>query len=114
MRAAIERSRRHGLGERDDVLADAGGAERQHGLNRGARVGQRGRPLRVDRVDDEDSQLGLVARVPVVVERAERMQRGEPSSGKRRGRLAQPDLVPIRREDTDALARSEAAAAENA
>ncbi len=99
--------------KRDDVLAHAGRAEREHGLDGGTALRERPRPLGVDRVDDEEAQLGLVAAVAVIVERAERVQRREASACEGCGGLAQPDLGPVRRQHADAVAASEAARAEH-
>src|SRR5262249_49529596 len=67
----------------------------------------------VDRIDDQDAQLGFVTRVSMIVERAERMERGEPSAHEWRGRLTEPYLVPVGRQHTDAFTRPEAATAKN-
>ena len=68
-----------------------------------APLAQLGGPRRVHRVDEEEPQLGLVARVAVVVERAERMQRRVAAAGKAGSGLPEEDLRPIRRQHAHAV-----------
>ena len=60
-------------------------------------------PRRIHRVHQEEPQLGLVARVTVVVERAERMQRRVATAGKAGSCLRVEDLRPIRRQHAHAV-----------
>ena len=53
--------------------------------------------LAVSRIDEEEPQLGLVARVQMVVERAEGMQGGVPATGERGRHLSEPGLGPVGR-----------------
>src|SRR5262249_27551358 len=66
------------------------------------------------RIDEQESQLGLVARVAVIVERAQGMEGGEPPARQRRRRLADPHLRPVGRQDAEAVTRPKATLVEKA
>ncbi len=112
MWTAVGRRRSDGLSQLVDVLAHVGRAEGEHRLEGVGLLEQLAGPLGEQRIDEQEAQLGLVASVEVVVEGPERVQRGEAAAGQDRCGLAEVDLGPVGRQHADALARLQAALAE--
>src|SRR5262249_56579139 len=75
-----------------DVLADVGAAKREDGLHRRRLLLQLGSTLTEDGIDEQEPELGLVARVEVVGKGAKWVQRGVTAAGQRRRDLRQPGL----------------------
>ena len=110
MRAAVEAAPDSGGGgQLVDVLAGVRRAEAEDRLHRLGPLQQLRGPFGEGRVDEQEPELGLVAGVQVVVERAQRVKGGVMAAGQGRGSLGEPSLRPVEREQAHALVGLEAA-----